>query len=59
MPQTVTATSPRPSASPTLRATGPLTTSPTSTSATTRTLTSVTTSVTGRSFQNGRPSSIS
>ena len=38
---------------------GPLTTSMTSTSADMTTATSVISSISGRSFQNGRPSSIS
>ena len=55
--QTVTAVSLRPTAPPIASATGPVTTSEITTRAASRTSTSVTSSCSGRSFQNGRPSS--
>ena len=56
---TVTAWSLTPITEPIDDARGPETTSMTSTTATRRMATRVTSRVTGRSFQNGRPSSIS
>ena len=57
MSHTVTAASPTPIALPIASATGPETMSATTTSAASSTITSVTTSCSGLSFQNGRPSS--
>ena len=57
MPQIVRLWSPRPTASPTAWARGPLTTRPTSTRAAMMTSPTVMSSTTGRSFQIGRPSS--
>ena len=59
MLQTWTAWSPRPIWSPIDSASGPETTSMRSTSATSTMATSVIRSMTGRSFQKGRPSPIS
>ena len=55
--QTVTAVSPRPTALPIASATGPDTISATTTAAASSTSSSVTSSWSGLSFQNGRPSS--
>ena len=57
MSHAVTAVSPSPTASPIASATGPETISASTTSAAIRTRISVTSSWSGRSFQNGRPSS--
>ena len=57
--QTVTAVSPIPMASPIARATGPDTTRPIATSPARMTAARVMTIISGRSFQNGRPSRIS
>ena len=57
--QTVTAVSPRPTSSPTARASGPVTTIEIATSASSSTIATVITICSGRRFQNGRPSSTS
>ena len=59
MLHTVTAVDSSPIARPTASAAGPVRTSPTATTAASSTVTSVMRSMTGRSFQIGRPSSIS
>ena len=59
MSQTATAPSPRPIRSPTQRATGPVTTSATITSEMSSRIARVRARNTGRSFQIGRPSSMS
>ncbi len=56
---TFTAVAPSPTAFPTALAAGPVSTSPSATRAVRRTVMRVTTSIVGRSFQIGRPSSIS
>ena len=55
----VTAADSSPIALPTASAAGPVSTRPTATIAASSTVTRVTRSITGRSFQIGRPSSIS
>lgn len=57
--QTSTAVEPSPTASPTARAAGPVSTNPMATTAASTTVTRVTTSIAGRRVQMGRPSSIS
>ena len=59
MSQTATAVLPRPTTSPTVSASGPVTTTATAHSASSRTMTIVMPSCSGRTFQNGRPSGIS
>ena len=54
---TVSATDPRPSASPTAPTTGPVRTSPSATIEARVSSTAVTTIMIGRNFQKGRPSS--
>ena len=56
---TVTVVSPSPSVSPSSSANGPVTTRPSSTTAASSTVTTVIARFSGRSFQNGRPSSTS
>ena len=59
MLKTVCAVEPIPSGPATAETTGPVRTSPSSTAASSRIITSVTSSCSGRSFQNGRPSGVS
>ncbi len=56
---TVTTVEPSPIALPTASAAGPVMTRPTATAPASTMVTSVTSSIIGRSFQMGRPSSIS
>lgn len=59
MPQTVTASEPNPSVSPTLRASGPDTTTAITDADSSTSVSSVTPMRSGTVFQNGRPSGTS